>query len=152
MNATSARSLGLAGLLLFPAALSAQYSIDWYTIDGGGGISTGGVYSITGTIGQPDAGTMSGGTYTLQGGFWGIIAAVQTPGAPLLSIVQANNIVKVFWSTPADGFVLVRTATLNGSPIPWGSVSSPYQTNGSEISVRFTNLPPIGNAFFRLQK
>ena len=59
-----------------------QYSIDWSSIDGGGGTSTGGVYAVTGTIGQPDAGTLSGGAYTLQGGFWGVIAAVQTPGAP----------------------------------------------------------------------
>jgi hypothetical protein len=35
-----------------------QYSIDWSTIDGGGGTSTGGVYSVTGTIGQPDAGAI----------------------------------------------------------------------------------------------
>src|SRR2546430_2683560 len=57
-----------------------NYSIDWFTIDGGGGTSTGGVFSLTGTIGQPDAGHMSGGTYTVDGGFWGIIGAVQIPG------------------------------------------------------------------------
>jgi hypothetical protein len=42
---------------------SAQtYSIDWSTVDGGG-TSTGGVYSVSGTLGQPDAGAMSGGDY-----------------------------------------------------------------------------------------
>ena len=51
-------------------------------MDGGGGTSTGGGYTVTGTIGQPDAGTMGGGTFSLNGGFWGIIAAIQTPGAP----------------------------------------------------------------------
>jgi hypothetical protein len=30
-----------------------SYSIDWFTIDGGGGTSTG-VYSVSGTIGQQD--------------------------------------------------------------------------------------------------
>ena len=78
--------LALGLLLLATAARPANaqsYSIDWSTVDGGGGTSTGGVYSVTGTIGQPDAGsTMSGGNYTLEGGFWGIIAAVPTPGAP----------------------------------------------------------------------
>jgi hypothetical protein len=71
-------------VLPFAFCLSAwgQYSIDWSTIDGGGGTSTGGVYSVTGTIGQPDAGKMSGGNFTLDGGFWGLVAAVQTPGAP----------------------------------------------------------------------
>ena len=41
------------------ARAQTNYSIDWYTIDGGG-TSTGGVYSASGTIGQPDAGAMSG--------------------------------------------------------------------------------------------
>lgn len=41
------------------------------TIDGGGGGSTGGVFSLTTTIGQPDASnTMSGGAFALTGGFW----------------------------------------------------------------------------------
>ena len=47
------------------------YDLTWNTIDGGGGMfSTGVTYSLGGTIGQADAGTMSGGTYTLNGGFW----------------------------------------------------------------------------------
>src|ERR1035437_2294046 len=36
-------------------ALGQSYSIDWYKIAGGGGSSTGGVYAVSGTIGQPDA-------------------------------------------------------------------------------------------------
>ncbi|MHC4750093.1 MAG: hypothetical protein ACYTFW_09490 [Planctomycetota bacterium] len=44
-------------------------AIDWYTIDGGGGTSTGGPYTLTGTIGQPDAGWSIGGIYELLGGF-----------------------------------------------------------------------------------
>ena len=46
------------------------YEITWSTIDGGGGTSTGGNYTLSGTIGQPDAGMMSGGDYKLVGGFW----------------------------------------------------------------------------------
>ncbi len=45
--------------------------INWYTIDGGGGTSTGGTFALSGTIGQPDAGgPMTGGTFSLTGGFW----------------------------------------------------------------------------------
>jgi hypothetical protein len=40
-------------------------------VDGGGGTSTGGVFSLSGTIGQPDASSSSGGAYTVKGGFWG---------------------------------------------------------------------------------
>jgi hypothetical protein len=48
------------------------YDLTWYTIDGGGAMnSTGGSYSLSGTIGQPEAGSLSGGSYTLVGGFWG---------------------------------------------------------------------------------
>jgi len=49
----------------------ADYAIDWHTVDGGGEMwSIGGTYELGGTIGQPDAGEMSGGTFTLTGGFW----------------------------------------------------------------------------------
>ena len=58
-----------------PAAstpLSTGYDVSWYTIDGGGAtLSTGGSYSLGGSIGQADAGVLSGGSYTLIGGFWG---------------------------------------------------------------------------------
>ena len=81
MRNPSFRPAMLLLLGLLPFAASAQYRIDWHTIDGGGGTSTGGVYSLTGTIGQPDADVVSlcsadGGpgcvnpTYELTGGFW----------------------------------------------------------------------------------
>jgi hypothetical protein len=58
-------------LTLVATAQAQSYGITWWTIDGGGGTSTGGGYTLSGTIGQPDAGTMTGGSYTLVGGFWG---------------------------------------------------------------------------------
>jgi hypothetical protein len=152
---TSLNSL-LAGLLILTAhTLDAQtYSIDWSTVDGGGGTSTGGVYSVSGTIGQPDAGAMSGGNYTLQGGFWGVIAAVQTPGAPWLTInPTTTNTFIVSWPAPAEGWVLERTNALPAVAVAsWPAVAQPYQTNAGIISVTFTNNPPTGNQFFRLHK
>jgi hypothetical protein len=47
-----------------------DYILTWSTIDGGGGQSASGQYALSGTIGQPDAGSMSGGQYELLGGFW----------------------------------------------------------------------------------
>lgn len=63
-------------LLLLSAAALAQtgggYDLTWSSIDGGGHtFSTGGGYELGGTVGQPDAGAMAGGGYTLSGGFWG---------------------------------------------------------------------------------
>jgi hypothetical protein len=54
---------------------SGQYELSWYTIDGGGGTSSGGPYVLRGTIGQPDAAYSAGGNYEVLGGFW--------PGGPL---------------------------------------------------------------------
>ena len=54
-------------------ALARDYAIDWHTVDGGGALfSTGGTYELSGTIGQPDANelVMTGGAYSLAGGFW----------------------------------------------------------------------------------
>jgi len=144
-------------LCLISAALRASaqtYSIDWHSIDGGGGTSTGAVYSVSGSVGQPDAGTMSGGGYTLVGGFWGVVSALQTPGAPLLTITRnpANGAVTVWWPTPADGWVLDETGGVTSPPaaISWSQVAFPYQTNTSAISI--TVPSPIGNRFYRLRK
>lgn len=68
--------LAVIGMLLLGVALAsaeplAGYTLDWWTVDGGGGTSSGGSYSLSGTIGQPDAGSATGGGYALSGGFWG---------------------------------------------------------------------------------
>ena len=61
------------GLLLGLFASAQNYSIDWYKIAGGGGVSTSAVYTVSGTIGQHDAGgPMIGGSYSLFGGFWSL--------------------------------------------------------------------------------
>jgi hypothetical protein len=127
-----------------------QYSLDWSTIDGGGGTSTGGVYSVTGTIGQPDAGQMSGGNYSVDGGFWGLIAAVQTPGAPYLTVTRSNNAVIVSWPLPAEGWVLESTNALPKVSASWPQIAPPYQTNG--VNLQFTEPTPTGNRFYRLHK
>ncbi|MCK5563836.1 MAG: hypothetical protein KAJ07_01200 [Planctomycetes bacterium] len=49
----------------------ADYSITWHKIDAGGSTSTGGSYTLTATIGSPDADTVAmGSDYVLSGGFW----------------------------------------------------------------------------------
>lgn len=65
--------LGLAVLIILTAlgATSAGYTLDWWTVEGGGGASSGGNYRVNGAVGQPDAGALSGGDYRLEGGEWG---------------------------------------------------------------------------------
>ena len=62
-------------VLILSLPVTADYEIVWHTIDGGGGQSTGGQYSLTATIGQHDAAYSQGGDYEVLGGFW--------PGGPL---------------------------------------------------------------------
>jgi hypothetical protein len=56
-----------------------SYDLSHNVIAGGGAHSTGGTYDVTGTVGQPQAGTVSGGgNYDLRGGFWAFQALAPT--------------------------------------------------------------------------
>jgi hypothetical protein len=132
-------------------ARAQSYSIDWHTIDGGGGTSTGGVYSVSGTIGQLDAsGAMTGGQYSLTGGFWSILAVVPSPGAPTLTISLNPQLstITVSWPSASAGWVLqvntnsVSSANWNDHPFP--------QDNGTIKYIIVS--PPTGSRFYRLKK
>ena len=64
--------LALALILVASRTLAAveDFSLPWWTVDGGGGRSEGGGFVLHGTAGQPDAGLLTGPGYTLGGGFW----------------------------------------------------------------------------------
>jgi hypothetical protein len=130
--------------LLASSALAQTYSINWATIDGGGGTSTGGVYQVSGTIGQPDAGpTMSGGNFSITGGFWSLLSAVQTPGAPTLAIqAAAPGNATISWVPNTSGYVLQEAWSL--SPGIW--------TNSLTGATNPVTVPAVGVKFFRLFK
>ena len=135
---------GIAFLLAIPlAALAQPFAIDWYTVDGGGGTSTGGSYTLSGTIGQPDAAatTLSGGIYTLQGGFWpGLIVTIPGEGPTLLIQLSGANVI-LSWSPDTPGFALEQTDDL--TTLIW--VDAP---DGNPVTI------PAGVAarFYRLKK
>jgi hypothetical protein len=131
-------------LALAPTARAQPYSINWYKVSGGGGTSTGGVYSVSGTIGQHDAGgPMTGASYSLTGGFWSLYA-VQTPGTPLLSIAYVGNQAVVSWPPLVVGWTLQTNSNLGSTN--WGNYL------GSIINNSITNAPPSGTLFFRLRQ
>ncbi|HEY3862390.1 MAG TPA: hypothetical protein VGO59_10920 [Verrucomicrobiae bacterium] len=143
--------IALTGAALFLARpLHAQYSINWHTIGGGGGSSSGSgggtTYTISGTIGQPATATMSGNGYSITGGFWSLLAAVQSPNSPLLSIIRSGNQAIVSWTGPATGFVLQQSSTLLSNA--WGNSAATLVTNGSTISA--TVPAGAGFQYFRL--
>jgi hypothetical protein len=131
-----------------PAQSGGSYDLSWSKIAGGGGTSTNAQYALTGTIGQPDAGSMSGGNYTLQGGFWGVVAAVQTPGAPLLTITPSGPNVIISWPSPSTGFGLQENMDLNTAN--WSTVPP---TNSDNLTIKSIVVPAgPGNRFYRLKK
>ena len=134
-----------ATLLIVPAALLAQLSIGWQTIDGGGGTSTGGGYSVVGTIGQPDAGgPMTNGQFSVTGGFWALPIAVQSADAPTLIIARAGpGLATISWTPNTPGFVLQET--LSVSPTNW--VTSP-----SAATNPITVPSSLRTKFYRLFK
>lgn len=69
------RVLNMAALVLLHAGSTlAATEVHWWTVDSGGVMwstdSQPGGFELSGTIGQPDAGAMSGGPFDVTGGFW----------------------------------------------------------------------------------
>ena len=121
-------------LVIFTGAARAQYAIDWFTIDGGGGTSSGGNYTLSGTIGQPDGGTLSGGSYILQGGFWPGLVVPSTGEAPTLFIKISGADIVISWAPGTPGFALEQADSL-GAPVwssgPVGNPTAPITPSGT---------------------
>lgn len=145
LNRITSSLLGASILAGFTAIARAQsggaFDLSWSTIDGGGGTSAGGQFSLSGTIGQPDAGAaaLTGGQFSLTGGFWSFLRVVQTSGAPLLKIklVGANAVLS--WPLNATGFFLQETPSLS-APV-WTSAPQSVVDTATEHTV---TVPAIG--------
>jgi len=136
---------GMAG----PDAHAESFLINGHTLSGGGGSSAGGSYTVKGTLGQPAAGALGAGNYSINAGFWAIISPVQTPGAPLLTLsATSTNTVVLSWPSPSTGFVLQQSPA--GAGTNWVDVAQAPFDNGTTKSVLVS--PRSGNLFFRLTK
>src|SRR5207247_8056308 len=107
------------------------------------------VDEVSGSIGQPDAsGAMTGGNYSITGGFWSLISVVQTAGLPNLLITRAGNSVIVSW--PNTGSYTLQQnsnlAALAGWTTSGYTITTANGTNSAAIA------PPVGNLFFRLKQ
>lgn len=123
------------------SASAQNYSIDWFTIDGGGGTSAGGAYALSGTSGQPDAGLMTGGNFAIAGGFWSLDAG-SISGPPTLFITRSGANAIISWTPGSLGFVLQGNGGL--SPAGWADAPS-GSTNPATV-------PAAGAArFYRLR-
>ena len=125
-----------------------SFAIDWFTIDGGGGTSTGGVFTVTGTIGQPDAGAMGGGGFALAGGFWSVFSVAPAPDNVSLSIRRTGPNAMLAWPVSTVGFTLEYTTQL-GSGV-WTTESTAVVDNAIEHTV--TVPTSAVRRFYRLKK
>ncbi len=142
--------LNTAAFLFLTLTGHAQtYRIDWYKVSGGGGTSSNGQYVVSGTIGQQDAsGAMTGGNYSLTGGFWALYA-VQTTGAPLLTISVSGANAVLTWPTNAAAFTLESTRSLGAAAVWTTNLTAPVVVNGQNT---VTNPITGTQMFFRLQQ
>ena len=135
------KTVYLAALLYLTVHCRAQnYAIDWFTIDGGGGTSTGGNYTLSGTMGQPDAGTLSGGSYTLEGGFWPGLVVPSTTGGPTLFIQLSGASVIISWSPSSPGFALEQTDSLVSPSWSAGPTGNPTAPIPASSATKFYRL------------
>ena len=133
---------------MFGGVSRAAFTMEWWTVDGGGGTSTGGAFSVTGTTGQPDAGERhSGGAVWLRGGFWSFDEGGALP--PSLAIfLTAANAVQVLWPSPSAGFVLQQTSNLLQEA--WAAPAESTQDDGTNRYILVN--PPAPRRYYRLLK
>ena len=117
--------------LVAPAAL-AQSELSWHTIDGGGSVATaGGIYELGGTVGQPDAGRLSGGSYELVGGFWNATISIPCPGD-----VNGNRDVDL-----ADlSTVLAHFGAPSGQALATGDLDGDGDVDLTDLSILLANF------------
>ncbi len=100
-------------------AAAGVFDLTWFTVDGGGGTSSGGGFVLSGTIGQPDAGEMSGGGFTLLGGFWqpsGPCNSACVWDFDLSGDVRVPDLIKLLcWWGPVTGVALCACLDIDTS-------------------------------------
>ncbi len=143
--------LAIAAAGVLTPTVHAQFAIDWSTIDGGGGTSAGGAYAVSGTIGQPDAGKLTGANYTLVGGFWSVI-----PQDSMRRLKLKKRAGQLVLSWPADApAVVVQSATqLAPGGADWVNFAGDPVRVGDEFELVVGPVltPPNPIRFFRLAR
>jgi len=135
------------------------YSVDWFKVAGGGGTSTGGVYTVTGMFGQQDAGgPMQGGGYSVVGGYWSLYA-VQTssatgnapvitsqpqgviipPGNPASFTVAVSGTPPLLYQWQKNGANLTDGGNISGSTNATLTLSTTTFNDGGSYSVTVEN-------------
>ncbi len=143
-------TIAIAGILILGMGIipAQELKADWFSIDGGAGASTGGIYALNSAIGQADLGAVGGGIYAFQDGFW-IALVPQSETTAVLYISRASGgSLTISWTGSPSDFVLQESPILGPSAI-WADVGAPVIVNGGENTV----IQPAasGDRFYRLR-
>ena len=112
-------------LFLFVSGASAQYSLEWTALGGGGGESAGAEYRIEGIVGQAEAGGASSGEgFSLDGGYWTF--PDETVVLPEMALSFESGFTVLRWVEPVYAVNLEVSDDLElwapASPAPVGGV------------------------------
>jgi hypothetical protein len=99
-----------------------------FTIDGGGGNMSAGSFELRGTIGQPDAGVLTGGEFALNGGFW-------APAPDFEGDCDGDGDVDLF-----DAQLLIGCTTGPGIAVGLECMCSDYDADGDVDVIDFGQL------------
>jgi len=127
----------VSGISSHAQVYSSGDSVLWFTIDGGGNASGGGGFSLNGTVGQPDAAVLSGGNFTLHGGFWS-------------GMVESNPRLRIFLASPAMPPNINARVTLAW---PYPSTGFQLEAASAPVGAQWTtvpNAPGVVNGEFRV--
>jgi hypothetical protein len=106
------------------------YDLSRHTIAGGGAtFSTGAGYTLGGTVGQPDAGVVSAGTYSLRGGFWPGVISSAMPAPTSTVVVTPTGTLSVTPPSPTTTPTLEPTETVTATAMATQTGAVPLATD-----------------------
>lgn len=144
----------IVGVLLLTgsAAYSQSVTNDWGKITCGSGISTAGVYTVVGTLGPAGALKLNSKDFSIDSGVSAVIAAVQEPGAPNLTLrITKTNTVVVSWAQTWPSFVLRENTDVGtGNWVNVAAQPNVIVVDGEKTTNQVIVPLPNGNHFYRL--
>ena len=142
----------LLGMIISGASFAVTFTIDWHKVAGGGGTSADGFYTLSGTLGQAEAGQpMSGGIYAVTGGAQFGDDGSDGPTVPLRIIavqLGPRELHITMAGTPGHTFQLQSAASLT-QPIAWSNLGASALAPG-EGRLEFVDPSAPGARFYRI--
>jgi len=137
-------------ILSFASCLRASgqsYSIDWDSVGGSGGTSSGGQYAVSDTIGQPTGGdALTGGDTAFDDGFWSLFYLV-----PSIPVAQPMTVYRTAGLTLKIALADVATnwSDADGETVSLAGVNL-VTTNGVNLTTNsnyifYTNSPNLND-------